>query len=264
MVSHSGLVTVMTRAARKAAPRLRRDFGEVEQLQVSRKGPADFVSMADERAEQTIVEELRHARPDWGLYLEEGGIIEGDPTKPRWIVDPVDGTSNFLHGIPHFAISIAVQEAKPGGQGWGEISHGLIYQPLTDESFWAEKGRGAWLHDRRLRVSARRHLDESLIGTGMPHFGRGNVANWSRIYGAIGPEVSGIRRMGSAALDFAWVAAGGDPGEIERRRSEASDSGDLRGDFVEDLLEAVEMAMALIGHAGGDQGVRKVPARRDP
>src|SRR5256885_2832328 len=114
MVAHSGLITVMTRAARKAAPRLRRDVGEVEQLQVSRKGPADFVSMADKRAEATIVEELRSARPDWGMLLEEGGAIEGNPDKPRWIVDPLDGTTNFLHGLPHFAISIAVEERKPG------------------------------------------------------------------------------------------------------------------------------------------------------
>jgi myo-inositol-1(or 4)-monophosphatase len=117
MVSHSGLITVMERAARKAAPRIRRDFGEVEQLQVSRKGPADFVSMADRRAEQALVDELRKARPDWGFLLEEAGEVQGDPFKPRWIVDPIDGTSNFLHGIPHFAISIAVQEPKPGGTG---------------------------------------------------------------------------------------------------------------------------------------------------
>jgi myo-inositol-1(or 4)-monophosphatase len=206
MVAHSGLITVMTRAARKAAPRLRRDFGEVEQLQVSKKGPADFVSMADKRSEQTIIDELRNARPDWAIVSEEAGEIAGDPTKPRWIVDPLDGTTNFLHGVPHFAISIAVEEPLPGGKR--SVSHGLIYQPITDESFWAEKGRGAWLYDRRLRVSARRHLDEALIGTGMPHFGRGNVSNWSRIFGAIAPEVSGIRRFGSAALDFAWVAAG--------------------------------------------------------
>ena len=172
MVSHSGLITVMQRAARKAAPRLRRDFGEVEQLQVSRKGPADFVSMADKRAEQTIVEELRNARPDWGMLLEEGGEIPGNPDKPRWIVDPLDGTTNFLHGVPHFAISIAVEEKKPGGGT--EITQGLVYQPLTDESFWAEKGRGAWLQDARLRVSARRDLADSLIGTGIPHFGRGD------------------------------------------------------------------------------------------
>ena len=206
MVSHSGLITVMTRAVRKAGPRLRRDFGEVEQLQVSRKGPADFVSMADKRAEQTIVEELRNARPDWGMLLEEGGEIEGNPDKPRWIVDPLDGTTNFLHGIPHFAISIAVEERR--GDGRSEISHGLIYQPLTDESFWAEKGRGAWLHDRRLRVSSRRDLMESVIGTGIPHCGRGEVGPWSRIYAAVAPNVSGIRRFGSAALDLAWVAAG--------------------------------------------------------
>ena len=206
MVSHSGLITVMTRAVRKAAPRLRRDFGEVEQLQVSKKGPADFVSMADKRAETTLIEELRSARPDWAILSEESGEIEGDPSKPRWVIDPLDGTSNFLHGIPHFAISIAVEDRKPNGTS--EISHGLVYQPLTDESFWAEKGRGAWLHDRRLRVSGRRYLDEALIGTGLPHSGRGDVATWARIYGAIGPEVSGIRRNGAASLDLAWVAAG--------------------------------------------------------
>ena len=206
MVSHSGLITVMTRAARKAAPRLRRDFGEVEQLQVSRKGPADFVSMADQRAEQTIVEELRNARPDWGMLLEEGGDVAGNPDKPRWIVDPLDGTTNFLHGVPHFAIAIAVEERKPGGGS--EISHGLVYQPLTDETFWAEKGRGAWLNERRLRVSSRRDLSECLIGTGIPHCGRGAPEAWAKIYDAVGSEVSGIRRFGAASLDFAWVAAG--------------------------------------------------------
>ena len=206
MVSHSGLITVMQRAAHKAAPRLRRDFGEVEQLQVSRKGPADFVSMADKRAEQTIVEELRNARPDWGMLLEEGGEVEGNPSKPRWIVDPLDGTTNLLHGVPHFAISIAVEERGPGSRN--EITQALVYQPLTDESFWAEKGRGAWLQDRRLRVSSRRDLSESLIGTGMPHYGRGDPASWSKIYNAIAPHVSGVRRFGSAALDLAWVAAG--------------------------------------------------------
>src|SRR6476646_12148340 len=132
----------MQRAARKAAPRLRRDFGEVEQLQVSRKGPGDFVSMADKRAEQTIVEELRTARPDWGMLLEEGGAIEGNPAKPRWIVDPLDGTTNFLHGLPHFSISIALEQK-------GEIIAGLVYDPAKDELFWAEKGQGAFCNDRR-------------------------------------------------------------------------------------------------------------------
>lgn len=208
MVSHSGLITVMQRAARKAAPRIRRDFGEVEHLQVSRKGPADFVSMADKRAEQTVMEELRHARPDWGFYMEEGGTIAGDPGKPRWILDPIDGTSNFLHGLPHFAIAVAVQEPKPGGNGWGEVTQGLVYQPLTDESYWAEKGRGAWLNERRLRVSSRRDLSDALIATGVPYKGHGHLERFQKILGAVSPEVAGIRRFGSAALDLAWLAAG--------------------------------------------------------
>ena len=207
MVAHSGLITVMERAARKAAPRLRRDFNEVQQLQVSRKGPADFVSMADKRAEQTLYEELHKARPDWGFLMEEEGEIAGDPAKPRWIIDPLDGTSNFLHGIPHFAIAIAVEDLR-GASGKPEITHGLIYQPLTDESFWAEKGRGAWLHDRRLRVSARRDLADALVATGVPFLGHGDFAEWTSIFQSIGPNVAGIRRFGSAALDLAWVAAG--------------------------------------------------------
>jgi myo-inositol-1(or 4)-monophosphatase len=207
MVSHSGLITVMQKAARKAAPRIRRDFNEVEQLQVSRKGPADFVSMADKQAERTIVEELRHARPDWRLTLEEGGSVDGDPDKPRFIVDPIDGTSNFLHGIPHFSIAIAVEDPRGAG-GRPEITQALVYQPLTDESFWAEKGRGSWLNERRLRVSARRNLDEALIATGVPYLGHGNVDRFQKILDAVAPNVAGIRRFGSAALDMAWVAAG--------------------------------------------------------
>ncbi|WP_219892466.1 inositol monophosphatase family protein [Aquisediminimonas profunda] len=206
MVSHSGLLTVMDRAARKAGAKLRRDFSEVQHLQVSRKGPADFVSKADQRAERTLYDELLHARPDWGFLLEEAGEIPGDPNKPRWIIDPLDGTSNFLHGLPHFAISIAVEE--PLANGKREITTGLVYQPLTDESFWAEKGRGAWLQDQRLRVSARRDLTEALIATGIPFHGQGDFARWSRILGAVAPQVAGIRRYGAASLDFAWVAAG--------------------------------------------------------
>ncbi|SOB87792.1 myo-inositol-1(or 4)-monophosphatase [Sphingomonas guangdongensis] len=207
MAAQSGLITVMERAVRKAAPRLRRDFGEVQNLQVSRKGPADFVSVADKRAEEAIVEELRRARPDWGLLLEEGGEVKGDPDLPRWIVDPLDGTSNFLHGIPHFAISIAVEDPRGAG-GRPEITHGMVYQPLTDEGFWAEKGRGAWVQGNRLRVSSRRDLADSLVATGIPFLGHGNFAEWSRIFGAVAPEVAGIRRFGAAALDLAWVAAG--------------------------------------------------------
>jgi myo-inositol-1(or 4)-monophosphatase len=207
MSMYSGLVRVMERAARKAGNRLRRDFGEVEHLQVSRKGPADFVSKADQVAERTLYDELLYARPDWGFVLEEGGTIEGDPDKPRWIVDPLDGTSNFLHGIPHFAISIAVQEPKPGG-GWGEVSAALVYQPILDETYWAEKSRGAWLQDARLRVSARSRLSDALIGTGIPFQGHGDFDEWSKIFGAIGPQVAGIRRFGAASLDLAWLAQG--------------------------------------------------------
>lgn len=204
----SGLVRVMEKAARKAGGRLRRDFGEVEHLQVSRKGPSDFVSKADEAAERILWDELRAARPDWGFLLEEAGEIEGDPDMPRWVIDPLDGTTNFLHGIPHFAISIAVQEPKLGGGGWGEVVAGMVYQPITDETFWAEKSRGAWLHDARLRVSGRRQLADALFSTGMPYQGHGDFAEWSKIYGAVGPQIAGIRRFGSAALDLAWVAAG--------------------------------------------------------
>jgi myo-inositol-1(or 4)-monophosphatase len=138
--------------------------------------------------------------------MEEGGEIEGDPNKPRWIIDPLDGTSNFLHGIPHFAISIAVE--TPLASGGTEITSALVYQPLTDESFWAEKGRGAWVQSQRLRVSARRDLSEALIATGIPFMGHGDFAQWSRIFGAVAPEVAGIRRFGAASLDLAWLAAG--------------------------------------------------------
>ena len=207
MAMLSGLIRVMERAARRAGGRLRRDFGEVEHLQVSRKGPSDFVSKADRASERTIYDELLQARPDWGFVMEEAGTIEGDPAKPRWIVDPLDGTSNFLHGIPHFAISIAAQEPKPGGSGWGDVIAGVIYQPITDETFWAEKNSGAWLQGARLRVSARNKLADALIATGIPYQAHGDSEQWQKIYDAIGPQVAGIRRFGSAALDLAWVAA---------------------------------------------------------
>ena len=204
----SGLIRVMEKAARKAGQRLRRDFGEVEHLQVSRKGPSDFVSKADQASERTIYDELRQARPDWGFLMEEGGDIPGAQGKPRWVVDPLDGTSNFLHGMPHFAISIAAQEPKADGSGWGDVIAGLVYQPITDESFWAEKTRGAWLQDKRLRVSARRRLDDALVATGIPYGGHGSFADCTAVANAIGPQVAGIRRFGAASLDLAWVAAG--------------------------------------------------------
>jgi myo-inositol-1(or 4)-monophosphatase len=206
MPSHSALITVMQKAARKAAPRLRRDFNEVEQLQVSRKGPSDFVSNADRAAEATIMEVLRQARPDFGFLVEEQGEIKGQEGRPRWIVDPLDGTTNFLHGIPHFAIAIAVEEPRPDGRG--EIVAGVIYQPLTDETFWAERNSGAWLHDRRLRVSARRDLGECVIATGIPFQAHGDYDEHAAIMARVSPQIAGVRRFGSSALDLAWVAAG--------------------------------------------------------
>lgn len=247
MVSHSGLLTVMERAARKAAPRLRRDFGEVQHLQVSRKGPADFVSLADKRAEQTLVEELRKARPDWGFLVEEQGEIAGDPTKPRWIIDPLDGTTNFLHGVPHFAISIAVEEPLPNGKR--EITTGIVYQPITDESYWAEKNRGAWRHDQRLRVSARRDLADSLIATGIPFLGHGDLAEWTRIFGAVAQQVAGIRRFGSAALDLAHVAAGRYDGFWE--------SGLHVWDVAAGILLVKEAGGFVTDFRGGDQPVER-------
>lgn len=209
MPVHSALITVMERAVRRIAPQLRRDFGEVEQLQVSMKGPADFVSQADHRAEAMLREELGRVRPEWGFLLEEGGEVAGEVGAPRWIVDPLDGTSNFLHGIPHFAVSVAAEEA-------GEIIAGMVYNPITDETFWAEKGKGAWCGERRLRVSGRRDLAHALIATGIPYKGHGDHDEYTRILAAVAPQVAGIRRFGAAALDLAWLAAGRYDGYFER------------------------------------------------
>ncbi|MCW5752441.1 MAG: inositol monophosphatase [Alphaproteobacteria bacterium] len=201
MAYRSALVNVMEAAARKAARGLIRDFGEVEQLQVSRKGPADFVSQADTRAERILREELSRARPDWGFQLEEGGAIAGRDPAYRWIIDPLDGTTNFLHGIPHFAISIGLEHR-------GEPFAGLILDPIKDELFWAERGQGAYLNNHRMRVSSRARLADSLLATGIPFHGWGDHARALREISTVMGEVSGIRRMGAAALDLAYVAAG--------------------------------------------------------
>ena len=202
MALRSANVTVMIQAAHKAARPLVRDFGEVENLQVSIKGPGDFVSAADRRAEQILRRELGRARPTFGFLLEESGVIPGEDREHRWVVDPLDGTSNFLHGLPHFAISIALERR-------GELIAGVVYDPIKDELFCAEKGAGAYLNDRRLRVSGRSDLTTCLIGTGIP------VLNWpGREQGFSGQlerlsgEVAGVRRLGTASLDLAYVAAG--------------------------------------------------------
>jgi myo-inositol-1(or 4)-monophosphatase len=191
----------MTSAALKAARGLVRDFGEVEQLQVSIKGPGEFVSTADLKAERTLRNELHRARPGYGLLFEEGGEVAGSDLRHRWIVDPLDGTTNFLHGIPHFAISIGLERD-------GELVAGVVYDPTRDEMFWAEKGIGAYLNDRRIRVSARRSLTDSVIATGIPYAKRGDHPSYIRSLAAVMAATVGVRRMGSAALDLAYVAAG--------------------------------------------------------
>src|SRR6266699_36626 len=201
MAVRSPVVNVMANAALKAARALNRDFGEVEQLQVSVKGPSDFVSTADLRAERTLKAELLRARPGYALLFEESGETPGTDPRHRWIVDPLDGTTNFLHGIPHFAISIALERD-------GEIVAGVIYEPIRNEMYWAEKGLGAYVNDRRLRVSARRHLGEAVIGTGMPFGARADAGTYIATLAAITRATAGIRRTGSAALDLAYVAAG--------------------------------------------------------
>ena len=210
MASQSALINVMQKASTYASRGMLRDFGEVENLQVSRKGPADFVSRADINAEKTIRKELSKARPGWGFQLEEGGVIEAsEPGAPVWVVDPLDGTTNFLHGIPHFAISIAVMEIDT--QGRKTITAGSVFDPIKNEFFYAEKGKGAFLNERRLRVSGRRHMADSLFGCGIPFLGRGSAEDYSEFLKQLGTIMSvssGVRRNGAAALDLAWVAAG--------------------------------------------------------
>ena len=201
MAPRSATINVMTAAALKAARGLIRDFGEVEQLQVSVKGPADFVSTADLKSERILRQELAKARPGYSFLMEESGASPGSDPRHRWLVDPLDGTKNFLHGIPHWAISIALERD-------GEIVAGVIYQPANDEMYWAEKGVGAYLNERRLRVSARRGLADALIGTGIPYRERGDHKAYLATLAAVMGATAGVRRPGAAALDLAYVAAG--------------------------------------------------------
>jgi myo-inositol-1(or 4)-monophosphatase len=200
----SPALNVMTSAARKAGRKLIRDFGEVEQLQISLKGPADFVSVADQRTERILVEELQRARPGYPIITEEAGAIDGPDKSHRFIIDPLDGTTNFLHGIPHFAISIALERD-------GQLVSGVIYNPITDEMFTAERSHGAYLNNKRLRVAARKDLKTCLSATGIPFLGRGTAEEhegYLKELCAVMDATPGVRRFGSAALDLAWVAAG--------------------------------------------------------
>jgi myo-inositol-1(or 4)-monophosphatase len=201
MTPRSALLNVMTRAVDKAARALKRDFGEVEQLQVSTKGPSDFVSNADLKADRVLREELSKARPGFSFLTEEGGATAGTDTEHRWLVDPLDGTTNFLHGLPHFAISVALEKS-------GDLLAGVIYDPIKNEMFVAEKGGGAFLNDRRLRVSARKNMGEALLATGIPFRGHGDRDAFVKQLDAAMRETAGVRRFGAASLDLAYVAAG--------------------------------------------------------
>lgn len=209
MSTQSALLKVMSDAARKAARGLNRDFGELAELQVSRKGAADYVSAADIKAEQVLFEALSKARPGYGFLGEERGMIEGTDKTHTWIVDPLDGTTNFLHAIPHFAINIALQRE-------GVVVAAVTYNPITNELFWAEKGKGCFVNDKRLRVAARKHLDEAVLATGIPFLGHGQHAKFLKELHQISQRVAGVRRFGAAALDLAFVAAGRFDGFWER------------------------------------------------
>jgi myo-inositol-1(or 4)-monophosphatase len=204
MTRRSPTINVMIRAAERAARGLKRDFGEVEHLQTSKKGPRDFVSAADLRSEKTLRHELHKARPTYGFLMEEGGAVEGSDPEHRWLIDPLDGTTNFLHGIPHFAISIGLERG-------GEIVAGVVYDPIKDEMFWAEKGAGAYLNDQRIRVSSRRKLEDAVLATGIaPQRGSSSAdrAVFVAQIDAALAATAGVRRFGSASLDLAYVAAG--------------------------------------------------------
>jgi myo-inositol-1(or 4)-monophosphatase len=205
----SALMNVMVKAARRAGRSLKRDLGEIENLQVSLKGPANFVSLADKRAEEMLYEDLTKARPGYGFIGEEGGVREGADKTHTWIVDPLDGTTNFLHGIPQFAISIGLRREDT-------VIAGLIYNPANDELYIAERGKGAFLNDQRLRVAGRRRLDDCVVACGLPHIGRGDHDLSRREMTEIQKRVAGLRRFGAASLDMAFVAAGRLDGYWER------------------------------------------------
>ena len=206
----SALMNVMTAAALKAGRGLKRDFGEVENLQVSVKGPGDFVTAADRKAEKIVHEELARARPGYGFVMEEAGEVEGTDKSHTWFIDPLDGTTNFLHGLPLFSISIGLARE-------GQVVAGLVYNPANDDMFIAEKGQGAYLNNRRLRVATRRDMGDALIGCGVPHIGKAaGHARFKAEFDAVMTKAGNLRRLGAASLDLGFVAAGNYDGFWER------------------------------------------------
>lgn len=234
----SPALNVMVAAARKAGRPLIRDFGELENLQVSLKGPADFVTSADKRTERILIEELSKARPGYGFLGEEGGVVEGRDKTHRFIIDPIDGTTNFMHGIPHFAISIGLERE-------GQLVSGVVFNPVTDDLFVAEKGHGAYLNDKRLRVAARKDLGASVIATGLPFMGKAGHARASAEVAAVMDATAGIRRFGAASLDLAYVAAGRFDGFWEH--------GLQSWDMAAGVVLVREAGGVVTDMAGGDQ-----------
>ena len=208
-MAQSPAMNVMRAAVEKAGRALRRDFGEIENLQVSKKGPGDFVTNADLKAEKILFEELSQARPGYGFLMEEKGAIEGSDTTHRWIIDPLDGTTNFMHGIPHFAISVALERD-------GTLVAGIVYNPITDEMFFAERGQGAYGPSGRLRVAGRDKLADAILASGAPHGERAGRDEFIDEMQSLLPNIAGLRRFGAAALDLAYVAAGRFDGFWER------------------------------------------------
>ncbi|MBL4645999.1 MAG: inositol monophosphatase [Hyphomicrobiales bacterium] len=200
-MARSALLNVMVQAATKAGRNLTRDFNEIEQLQVSIKGPGDFVTSADLRAEEIIQESLTIARPDWGFLMEESGEVKGSDPFHRWIVDPLNGTTNFLHSLPFFAVSIALERQ-------GQVVAGVVYNPITEELFTAEKGGGAFMNDRRMRVAARKNLSDSALATGIPHYGKPNLSRYIEEASLASAHAGAVRGFGCAALSLAYVGAG--------------------------------------------------------
>jgi|tagenome__1003787_1003787.scaffolds.fasta_scaffold20949662_2 myo-inositol-1(or 4)-monophosphatase len=248
----SALLNVMMKAAQKASRALKRDFGEVEQLQVSVKGPANFVTAADRRAEETLRQELERARPGYSFLGEEGGLQEGSDRSHCWIVDPLDGTLNFVHGVPHFAISIALERE-------GTIVAGVIYNPVSDELFTAERGKGAFLNDRRIRVTGRTRLAQAVIACALPHPSRGDVGLARNEHNAVQDKIAGLRRFGAAALDLAWVAAGRFDAYWERGLSPWDVAAGIvivreAGGFVTDA-DGGEVALASGGIVAGNEAI---------
>ncbi len=252
----SALMNVMTAAALKAGRGLKRDFGEVENLVVSVKGPGDFVSLADRKAEKTLFEELSKARPGYGFLMEEEGEVIGADKSHRWIIDPLDGTTNFLHGLPIFAISVALERD-------GQLVAGLVYNPATDDMYVAEKGQGAWHNNRRLRVAPRTSISDALVACGVPHLGKAkNHPRFKAELAAVMARAGGVRRLGAAALDLACVAAGRFDAYWERDLQAWDVAAGIvlvreAGGFVSDLDDGDQM-LAKGEICAGNDSMRKV------